>query len=539
MEREWKAIASMVAVLFAAVAHAGPLVVSGMEDVFPRGELKGTAEARLEAAAGEWESFQIVVRGPVAGVLAEAAPLVGTAGKLPAPLLYRVGYLEVRRPSSSEGRTGAWPDPLIPDVDAFVGEKRRAFPFEVPAGEQRAIWVDVWVPHGTAKGTYRGGVRVAWTGGEARVPVEMTVRRFELPRTSSIAVTFGISAPALKRGHGVDDPALLRRYGVAALRDRISLHGGTFEPPLDGRFHEYDAEVGPFLDGKADPGGPADGARWSAVDVRLPGKLTGHAKSQYLRAMVKHLGERGWLDRAFAYVIDEPSDAQLAEARQRADELRREVPELPRLVTHTLTPELGDAFDLYCPIINFVDDKPGNSKPIDRARYQRLWWYQSCMSHGCDQDAVQKAGVGAYFTGWPSLVVDAPPVAQRIEEWLSWRYHVSGELYYNTVEAFARGIDPWRDQWLFGGNGDGTLFYPGTPAKIGGRTHVPVESIRLKRIRDGLEDYEYLRLHEQRFGRAATEAIARPIAPRTYEFPKDVARLVAARHQLAEDLDRR
>ena len=49
-------------------------------------------------------------------------------------------------------------------------------------------------------------------------------------------------------------------------------------------------------------------------------------------------------------------------------------------------------------------------------------------------------------------------------EWLTFRYRMGGELYYNTVEAYARGLDPWRDQRLFGGNGDGTLFYPGRAA---------------------------------------------------------------------------
>ena len=39
--------------------------------------------------------------------------------------------------------------------------------------------------------------------------------------------------------------------------------------------------------------------------------------------------------------------------------------------------------------------------------------------------------------------------------------------------------DPWKSVYAFGGNGDGTLFYPGTPERIGGRTHIPVESLRI------------------------------------------------------------
>src|SRR5207248_1964236 len=115
---------------------------------------------------------------------------------------------------------------------------------------------------------------------------------------------------------------------------------------------------------------------------------------------------------------------------------------------------------------------------------------------------------GEPFRGWPSLVVDAPAMAHRVFEWLTFRYRVGGELYYNTVEAQAAGLDPWRDQRLHGGNGDGTLFYPGRPDPIGGRTEIPVESIRLKLIREALEDYEYLAAYAAAFGRDAADALA-------------------------------
>ena len=64
--------------------------------------------------------------------------------------------------------------------------------------------------------------------------------------------------------------------------------------------------------------------------------------------------------------------------------------------------------------------------------------------------------------------------------------------YFETAINFQKS-DPWSSDglWAFGGNGDGSLLYPGTPSVIGGHTHVPVSSIRLKQIRDGYEDFEY------------------------------------------------
>ena len=71
------------------------------------------------------------------------------------------------------------------------------------------------------------------------------------------------------------------------------------------------------------------------------------------------------------------------------------------------------------------------------------------------------------------------------------------------------GEDPYDDLWpsgVEGSNGDGSLVYPGwagefvgTPAgantpDIGGTHDIPIESMRLKYIRDFMEDLEYMKL---------------------------------------------
>jgi hypothetical protein len=554
---------SLVAAMFfvqAAVAGAEPApltarVVSPLVQVFPTSVPPGETSARLEAARGEWEPFQIVVhasKGALRGVTAATGPLTGPRGAtLAAARLYRVGYIEVTTPSSGEGHVGSWPDPLIPDVDGFVGEKRRAFPFDVPAGESRALWVELFVPASTPPGRYQGRVTLrAEGGGAASVPITLEVHRFALPATSSLPVTFGFAARAVAKQHpGLSDEAqqkLVERYEVAALRHRISLHGGTMDPPSytmrDGRmtldFAPYDAEVGPFLDGEVDAGGPAAGARWTAIDLRVPGKLSGDARAQYVRLMVDHLKARGWLERAFDYTFDEPPDAQMAEVRRRATNLRKATTVVPRLVTHAFDDRLHGSVDIWCPVVNYVDDKPGNSASPPRHVYEahqehgeRIWWYQACMSHGCNIVG------GDYFTGWPSYVVDAPASSHRIFEWLTYRYHIGGELYFSTVEAYTRGLDPWKNQLLFGGNGDGTLFYPGRPEMIGGSTDIPVGSIRMALIREGLEDYEYLKQYAAAAGAKQADALAASIAGKTYKWEHDPARLMAARRRMAQAID--
>ncbi len=49
----------------------------------------------------------------------------------------------------------------------------------------------------------------------------------------------------------------------------------------------------------------------------------------------------------------------------------------------------------------------------------------------------------------------------RALEWVSFLEGATGELYYQTVGMLSTA---WTNQFRFNGNGDGTLFYPGTPS---------------------------------------------------------------------------
>src|SRR5258707_14502244 len=117
-------------------------------------------------------------------------------------------------------------------------------------------------------------------------------------------------------------------------------------------------------------------------------------------------------------------------------------------------------------------------------------------------------------------------------EWLSFSYDMSGELYYEVTMSYFSG-DPWVNQTAFGGTGDGTLFYPGTTAKIGGSTEIPIESLRLKGIRDGMEDYELLNLAKQLGLGDQAKAIAQAVYPKTYQATTSPAAIDSARADLA------
>lgn len=171
--------------------------------------------------------------------------------------------------------------------------------------------------------------------------------------------------------------------------------------------------------------------------------------------------------------------------------------------------------DILVALVNYMDNTEcGNGAKVyvgnQRAAYEalfdpaletagtsanRLWMYTSDMSFSSDT---------CLQDGWPGYAIDQPDTQARAMGWMSYYYGASGELYWQTTQMQDTAwTDQLTDNFNGGenakGNGDGNLFYPGTTARIGGDpgTDIPVESIRLKRIRDGREDYEYMHLLKQ------------------------------------------
>jgi hypothetical protein len=200
--------------------------------------------------------------------------------------------------------------------------------------------------------------------------------------------------------------------------------------------------------------------------------------------------------------------------------------------------------------VYFMDNKPNNPNAGNqRGNYttflglnpiNQVWLYTACLSHGCGPtDVCESSPAGPasndpYYDGWPGYVIDEPASEARAMGWLSFLYDTTGELYYNVTQCLSLA---WTAQYYAGGNGDGTLFYPGDPQRIGGTDWIPLESMRLKLIRDGYEDYEYLKILANRDQGAAAQSIAQGLFPNMYTTNRSDADVQAARYQLAHLID--
>jgi hypothetical protein len=76
---------------------------------------------------------------------------------------------------------------------------------------------------------------------------------------------------------------------------------------------------------------------------------------------------------------------------------------------------------------------------------------------------------------------------------------------------------------------EGSLLYPGVDAGVQGF----ITSIRLKQIREGLEDYEYLTILARRQSRSVAEAVVKKIARSWHDWDTDARHLLHARAEIA------
>ena len=523
-----------------------------------------SSNMRLYAARNEFEPFQVVLRAGregADGVDASASNPVSANGAVirgDSVAIYLERYLDLRVASSVEGSAGEWPDPLVPRVDRYYGERRNAFPFRLRPERNQPLWIETYIPPGTPAGTYRGSIKItAVDVPEITVPLSVTVWDFDLPSTSSLRTAYGFSGPAALKQHrgGYTSDRELHQftnlYSKAALLHRISLYGASMVPPPFRRtkgglvvdWTNYDSEVGPLLDGQVLVGSdPLPGARATSVDLRTHnGLVSEEDKILYWKEWIHHFRERGWLERLYYYLWDEPGKAEYPKVLEKGRLARRVGPGLRSLLTAPVDPQLEEVVDIWTPLVNCFDIKPGfpdycepelkrERLEAERLRGKSIWWYQSCGSHGCGGKG------GDYFRGLPSYVIDVPGISNRIMPLLAWKYRIGGELYYNTNEAFSRSENPWKDVYLYGGNGDGTLFYPGKPGLIGGSKDIPIESIRLKLIREGLEDYEYLFLLWRNSSASSIDARISSVATKTYSWNPDPAILLSIRQAIGDSL---
>jgi hypothetical protein len=561
----------------------GLTALNSMERIGQNQKPQERSIVEIKSAKNEVESFQVVIsalKDNIKVVNVQISDLIGKNGAKISKdniKLFRAEYVRVRRSTRrAELGPGLYPDPLVPFINPLTGkpiEPRRQFskrwgepvttvghemyavPFELFKGQNQPIWVDVYVPSNAPAGVYNGKVIVTAAGNiSGQISVILTVWDFTLPAGPTHQNHFGsfynISRYFDVKRNSEEFKQIEMRYCRAMADNRIN-------PPIprrllpevksDGSLNiipERHKALKEFID------------KLHVTDFEIPRApffslprstsndnykqippAAGEKAKRYYRQYYDYLKKNGWEKRAYIYMLDEPNLRENYEQVLVLGGLVHEaVPELKCLVVEQTYlqepswPDIDPAVDIWCPLWSFIDEKTINEKI---AHGDEVWSYTALVQRSPRYHPEYDKVKGLDPPYWH---IDRPLTVYRVPTWINRRYNITGLLYWTTITTV---IEPWLNpafsHYGIHFNGGGFLFYPGTPCGIDG----PIGSIRVKNLRDGMEDYEYFAILEKLAGKDSVEKIVNIVAPNWWNFSKEAGKFLAAREKLAEEIVKR
>jgi hypothetical protein len=472
-------------------------------------------DVQLFAARGETESFQIIASGGESGLGSVDVFLSDLQGPDGAVIpkssftLYREKYVYVDksspnwRGSNQPLGPGWYADALIPFTDPATGRRLTgaeltAAPFDVKAGKNQPVWVDLFIPRTAKSGVYTGTYTVTSKQGDASGRISVTVWDFALPES-----------PALKSSF------LFFQWGTREaqeelLKNRIS--PASTNPADQAALKKLGLSLtntGPFSG--------ADIGRCHMSPAPSPDRFKALAAAQAPGLFL------------YDYSADEigrcsnlyPTIKQWAANMHQAG--------IKNLITMSPTPALYDdgagsgrsAVDIWVVLpVMYNNNKAAIEHVLQKG--DEVWSYNTLVQDGYS----------------PKWLIDFDPVNFRIQPgFISESLHLTGLLYWR-VDRFPS--DPWNNVNNTGTfssanfPGDGMLVYPGKQVGLSG----VVASMRLKWLRDGVDDYDYLEILKKLGREDLAMKISRSVGPDWTNWTRDHSAVEAARRELGETISR-
>ena len=475
----------------------------------------------LSSARGETVDSQIIVQAPASGltnVNLSASGLTGPSGaSIPASniTLYREYYITVTGTANYGGGSnpplgsGTYPEPLIPFSDPETGAALcgssatlKACNASISAGQNQPYWIDISVPHGAIiapPGNYTGSISVTADQGAATIPVTLTVWNFGLPEQPSELSLWTLWPPASGNTTTTLAQSLMRNkvmgwYDVAGNATADVTNMGLNRSGLDAYYY---------------------------IGIQCNGSYNSLPSSSQIDAAAANFPAGLGLD---FYLADELNGCTadygpIKTMGANAHAANRSVKTM--MTINAVDPNLYGAIDHWV-LLDSVQQWPA----LPFTAGGDLWSYTSC---------------NAGFGNTPEWMVDYPPINERIQAgFLNWTQGATGILYYradgwtagNTLSSW-NNVDTTACGGGLGRPGDGIFLYP--PAPIGSTESAP--GIRLKAIRDGIQDYEYAQILKNLGQVNFLNPIVLPIATGWTNWTHSTSALEAARLQLGQQLN--
>lgn len=485
---------------------------------------KNSSSIELHAARNEWESFQIVLRSAtdvqdvtiVPGDLTNGGSVI--AGDL--KNVYKAFQIHIDRPSpfNNNFSPGYYDDALVPLVNPETGKplsggRLRGYPFDLLKDMTQSFWIDIKIPSGAATGTYTGVYQVT-AGGKVVGTIDVSLRVYghTLPQVSNLHTNFNSPGEHLfsyyNRKGRFFNPAerekIYKQTSELFREHRINAvpYGFVINPVKqgDGSYLISDSDYNKLKDFIATyklnlvrvPLNSINPIPW-LQDVVSNAESEREELKRWINSwsvVCARLRGEGYNVLFYTYIHDEAEDIQqFAELKHWGDAVKSIGADWiaaggsPQDRVHALTAgELvyrGESYyssiDIWCPSFNIYD--PAEIAGFVNENPNNILWSYTALTH---------------YAPVPQWATDFPLINYRIPTWVNTELGMSGLLYW-TVVQWDRVKDPFTDPQTYniGGyvyNGEGSLTYPALDAGFYGL----LPSIRLKVIRDSIEDYDLL-----------------------------------------------
>lgn len=491
----------------------------------PTDKLGKNGEFTVYLAKNEAEGCQLTVRTGAAEkeFSVSVSPCVNADGKTLPAQVWEESYLAVEEYGSVF--SNEFPDPLMP----YGGES-----VKLTEDRSQTFYIEFTAPYDAPAGEYVSTVTLL---GEDGSPVQTahitaTVWDFALPEASASATAVGLNGSLFPLA--ADLPADF--YGTNTW---LSFYDGssTLTPEQEEVYkkyydclleHKLCAFFLPYdlLDERAEE--YMNDPRVTAFCIPYPKE----DDEKLVRYYEKVTSNELWTSKAYFYPVDEPFDAdRVANYDAIVERLSRLCPGYHMVVPfgdyrvtdhngvlRTATEMEEGTADILCPITDYLKEiRPWVDER--EAQGDRLWWYVCC---GPD-DA----------SGYCNLFTHQKGLKHRVLFWQQRLQDVTGFLYYETCN-WGYAVDPWTNPvTLYGATnadaaGDGLLLYPGN--KLG--TTGPVLSLRLKCVRDGMEDYDLLTAARELLGEEETNILILRVTKKMTRYTRDDALFAAVREEI-------
>jgi hypothetical protein len=477
------------------------------------------SKIKVYLAKNETEPFVLIVKPTTTTTL--PVTISGFSG-IEAEL-FQVKFVTITTPSDNLGKTGLYPDPIVPVANGS--------PITFTANENTALWVTVYADSTISSGEITGSVTI----GTISIPVVLHIFNFSISPQPNIHSQMNFSYEAILNKYGVAGTSTdywnyIGKINTFFIRHRLTPRNPCWPGGLTSSggscFIDYDCTTGRLTDSYGIWGfeQPSDkyikgigfnngygfpsfqaitfknndastdqrppsfcGTQLSASDWYTGSNTqTGYnaAWFSYLKNIQDYLKERGLLNKSYYYLANEPQDQEdynaaawyTQEIRKYAPQLQLMVSEQPRSEIYDNPIYKGAKVDIWLPVLN--EYNPSVSWERESKYNEKTWIY---FLHSTRPP---------YFN---PVTLDHPGIESKLCGWFLWKYRIRGIAYYSMNDW---SKNPWTTPINDNHNGDLFMLYPpsvdNSSINFGATGHRLTTSQRVELLRDGFEDFEYL-----------------------------------------------